>query len=366
MTDITQRLQLRYPIIQAPMAGVSTPELAAAVSNAGGLGSIALGASTVEQAREMIWQTKSLTQRSFNANLFCHSPAVSDPAREQAWIEYLTPYFAEFGAMPPASLREIYKSFVADAAMFTLLLEQRPAVVSFHFGLPATSWIEQLRGAGIFTLASATTPDEAARCEQAGVDAIVAQGVEAGGHRGVFDPRGGDDEIGTLALVRMLSKQRRVPVIAAGGIMDGNGVAAALALGASAVQMGTAFILCPESAASPAFREQLKSERAYHTRITAAISGREARGIANRMYVLLDDSRAPALPDYPIAYDAAKALHAAASAKGNHDFAAHWAGQSAPLARELPAAALIEQLVTEWREPGPARKRNNRERDEPA
>jgi nitronate monooxygenase len=350
MTDITQRLQIRYPIIQAPMAGVSTPELAAAVSNAGGLGAIALGASTVEQAGEMIRRTKALTDRPFNANVFCHAPAKPDPARERAWIEYLTPHFAEFGATPPAALREIYASFVTDEAMLELLLEQKPRVVSFHFGLPAIAWIERLREAGIFTLACATTPDEAAQCEQAGVEAIVAQGVEAGGHRGVFDPRNGDDEIGTMALVRMLSRQCRVPVIAAGGIMDSKGIAAAMALGASAVQMGTAFILCPETAASAAFRSQLKSERAHHTRITAAISGRPARGIANRMYALLGDSKAPALPDYPIAYDAAKALHAVASAKGNHEFAAHWAGQGAPLARELPADELIEQLVAEWRQ----------------
>jgi nitronate monooxygenase len=350
MTDITQRLQIRYPIIQAPMAGVSTPELAAAVSNAGGLGSIALGASTAEQAREMFRKTKALTDRPFNANLFCHAPVVPDRARERAWIEYLAPHFAEFEATPPASLREIYTSFVADEAMLAVLLEQRPAVVSFHFGLPRASWIQRLREAGIFTLACATTPVEAAQCEHAGVDAIVAQGVEAGGHRGVFDPRKVDDEIGTMALVRMLSVQCRVPVIAAGGIMDGIGIAAAMSLGASAVQMGTAFILCPETAASAAFRSQLKSERAHHTRITAAISGRAARGISNRMYALSEDSHAPALPDYPIAYDAAKALHAIASAKGNHEYAAHWAGQGAPLARELPAAELIEQLIAEWRQ----------------
>lgn len=349
MTDMAQRLQIRYPIIQAPMAGVSTPELAAAVSNAGGLGSIALGASTVDQAWEMIRKTKALTQQPFNANVFCHAPAKPDPARERAWIEYLSPLFAEFGAAPPMSLREIYRSFVTDDAMLALLLEQKPAVVSFHFGLPPAAWIQKLKAAGIFILASATTAAEAAQCEQAGMDAIVAQGVEAGGHRGVFDPKQGDDEIGTMALVRMLSRQCRVPIVAAGGIMDGQGIAAAIALGASAVQMGTAFILCPESAASAAFRAQLKSERAGQTRITPAISGRAARGIANRMYSLLDDPHAPALPDYPIAYDAAKALHAAASAKGNHEFAAHWAGQGAPLARELAAPKLMEQVVAEWR-----------------
>ena len=348
MTDITRRLQIRYPIIQAPMAGVSTPELAAAVSNAGGLGSIALGASNVEQASESLRKTKALTDRPFNANVFCHAPAAPDPARERAWIDFLSPLFAEFGAAPPTSLRESYASFVSDDAMLALLLEHKPAVVSFHFGLPKTLWIQQLKDAGIFTLASATTSDEAAHCEQAGVDAIVAQGVEAGGHRGVFDPAKGDDEIATMALVRMLAQRCRVPVIAAGGIMDGRAIEAAMALGASAVLMGTAFILCPETSASKAFRWLLKSERAHHTRVTAAISGRPARGIPNRMYSLLDDANAPALPEYPVAYDAAKALHAAASARGNHEFAAHWAGQGAPLARELPAAELIEQLVAEW------------------
>jgi nitronate monooxygenase len=207
MPDVPQRLQIRYPIIQAPMAGVSTPELAAAVSNAGGLGSIALGASTVDQAREMIRQTRVLTQQPFNTNVFCHAPAKPDPVRERAWIEYLSPLFAEFGAAPPPSLREIYTSFVTDDAMLGLLLEQKPAVVSFHFGLPAVAWIQELKAAGIFILASATTPAEAAQCEQAGVEAIVAQGVEAGGHRGVFDPKQGDDEIGTMALVRILSRQ---------------------------------------------------------------------------------------------------------------------------------------------------------------
>jgi nitronate monooxygenase len=296
----------------------------------------------------MIQATRALTSRPFNVNLFCHRRATADAAREAAWLAYLKPHFAQFGAKPPTVLREIYETFVENEPMLAMLLEERPAIVSFHFGLPSPEWIRQFRAAGIVTLACATSLEEAALCERAGVDAIVAQGVEAGGHRGVFDPERGDDGVGTFALVRLLVKQCGLPIIAAGGIMDGRGIVAAMTLGAAGVQMGTAFVLCPESAANAVYREQMKSDRAHHTRITAAISGRGARGLPNRMYVLIEEG-APALPDYPLAYDAAKALHAAASARGNHEFAAYWAGQGAPLARELPAAVLMDQLVHEWR-----------------
>ncbi|MDT8896336.1 nitronate monooxygenase [Halomonas sp. I1] len=339
-----QRLGIRYPLIQAPMAGVSTPALAAAVSEAGGLGSLGLGASGVEKAREQIRATRELTSGPINVNLFCHRPARRDAGREAAWLEHLAPWFAEFEARPPTELREIYQSLVGHDAMLEMLLEERPAVVSFHFGLPGRQAVQQLREAGCLTLACVTTIGEAAQAERQGVDALVAQGVEAGGHRGVFEPEQ-DDGIGTLALVRMLVARNRLPVIAAGGIMDGAGMAAALQLGASAAQLGTAFILCPESAADDAYRQRLKSEAAQRTNITAAISGRPARGLVNRLHEV-PDGLAPA--DYPLAYDAAKALHAAASAVGNHDFAPHWAGQGAPLARDMPAAALVRILVEEW------------------
>ncbi len=345
-------LKVQHSIIQAPMAGVSTPRLAAAVSNAGALGSIGVGACDVAQAREMIAATRALTGKPFNVNLFCHRPAVADPARESAWLAHLRPFFAGFDAAAPASVTEIYKSFVTDEAMQAMLLAERPAVASFHFGLPPVAWIQALRQAGIVTLASATTPHEAALVEQAGVDAIIAQGAEAGGHRGVFTPEKGDAQLGTLALVRLIARQSRLPVIAAGGIMDGAGIAAAMRLGASAVQLGTAFVLCPESSANDAYRAALKSERAHQTRITATISGRPARGIVNRMVTEVEGPHAPALPDYPIAYDAAKALHAAASAGGSQNFAAQWAGQGAPLARQLPAGELVALLISEWGEAG--------------
>jgi nitronate monooxygenase len=343
-----ERLGVQYPIVQAPMAGVSTPELAAAVSNAGGLGSIGLGASSVGQSRQMIERTRGLTDRPFNVNVFCHAPAERDAAREAAWLAHLAPLFAEVGLPAPGQLDEIYKSFVADEETYRLLLELRPAVVSFHFGLPSAEHIAALRQAGIYMMATATNLQEARLIQSAGIDAIVAQGFEAGGHRGMFNPEEADEQLSTSVLVRLLVERVQLPIIAAGGIMDGQGIKAALDLGAVAAQLGTAFILCPESSANAGYRVNLKSERAASTRITTAISGRPARGIVNRLIAhgAMEDSPLPAA--YPVAYDAAKQLHAAASKLDNHEFAAHWAGQAAPLARELPAAALMHALVEEW------------------
>lgn len=344
-----QSLGIEYPIIQAPMAGVSTPELAAAVSNAGGLGSLGIGASNAAQAGQMIEATRSLTDRPFNVNVFCHAPARRDAAREQAWLRHLEPLFAQCGARPPQSLDEIYKSFLEDDDTYRMLLSLRPAVVSFHFGLPSTDRIATLRRAGIRTFASATNLHEALLIQQAGVDAVVAQGVEAGGHRGMFDPDAADERLSTAVLTRLLVQRLNLPVIAAGGIMDGNGIKAAQALGASAAQLGTAFILCPESAANASYRANLKSERAAATRLTAVLSGRPARGMVNRLIVHGESAGSPVPADYPVAYDAAKQLNALAAKQGNHEFAAQWAGQGAPLAREMPAGELLRLLADEWR-----------------
>jgi len=338
-------LNIELPIIQSPMVGVSTPKLAAAVSNAGGLGSIGIGASNVEQARAMLRETAALTDKPFNVNVFCHEPAVPNAERETQWLTFLAPYFAEFDAPAPTALREIYTSFVEDTDMLHLLLEEKPAVISFHFGLPPQPAIDALKDAGIVLLCSVTNLAEAQMAERAGVHALVAQGYEAGGHRGVFDPQR-DSEMGTFALVRVLTEACGLPVIAAGGIMDGAGISAVMQLGASAAQLGTAFILCPESSANSAYREALKGPRAHQTRVTSVISGRPARGMVNRNFTSLE-ANAPALPDYPIAYDANKALNAAAATKTNMDFAVQWAGQGAPLAREMPAAALVRLLALE-------------------
>jgi nitronate monooxygenase len=350
--DFLNQFGLQHPVIQAPMAGVSTPHLAAAVSNAGGLGSLGIGASAVPQAREMINATRALTSRPFNVNVFCYTPAPRDAAREAAWLHHLAPLFSAVGLELPTTLSEIYRPFQTDRDAVELLLELRPPVVSFHFGLPSADQLAALRQAGIRTMATATTVQEAQTIEQGGIDAIVAQGLEAGGHRGVFDSTTLDEGLSTAVLTRLLVRQTQLPVIAAGGIMDGQGIKAALDLGAAAAQLGTAFILCPESAANAAYRANLKSARAATTRLTATISGRPARGIVNDLITHGEADGSPVPAAYPVAYDAAKQLHAAAVQQSNHEFAAHWAGQGAPLARELPAADLVRQLVEEWRGEG--------------
>ena len=344
--DLLERLSLTLPIIQAPMAGVSTPEMAAAVSNAGGLGSIAVGAVDAAGARAMIAAVEAQTNRAFNVNLFVHADPTPDAAREAAWLEALRPLFAQFGAQPPEHLRALYRSFANDDDMLALLIQTSPAVVSFHFGLPDAARISALKQAGITLLSTATTLDEALAARSAGVDAVVAQGYEAGGHRGMFDPDAPDDQLGVFALTRLLVQQSGLPVIAAGGIMDGQGVRAVLDLGAVAAQLGTAFIACPESAADETYRAALKGEGAAHTTMTRAISGRPARSLANR-FTRWGESAAPQVPAYPIAYDAGKALNAAARARREAGFGAQWAGQGAPLARALPAADLMAALQRE-------------------
>lgn len=343
-------LGIDKPIIQAPMAGVSTPKLAAAVSNAGGLGSLGVGATNAEGARKMIRETRALTAKPFNINVFCHQPARADKAVEQQWLDWLAPLFDKYEATPPASLSEIYTSFVADPAMLAVFLEEKPAIVSFHFGVPDSEVIGKLKKAGIKLLASATSVEEAEQVAAAGVDAIVAQGIEAGGHRGIFDPGATDDRLGTFALTRLLVRNSSLPVIAAGGIMDGAGIAAALALGAQAAQLGTAFVACAETSIDDGYRRAILGDAARHTTLTAAISGRLARSMVNRFTELGSDDRSPQTPAYPIAYDAGKALHAAAKAKAEFGYGAQWAGQAAALARSLPAAELMMQLERELKD----------------
>ncbi len=340
-------LGIQLPIIQAPMAGVSTPAMAAAVTEAGGLGSISLGATDAASGREMIRQARERTGGPFNVNLFCHKPATPKPAVESAWIERFRPEFDALGAEPPAKLREIYRSFVVDDEMQAMLLEDRPAIVSFHFGLPEATRIRALREAGIILLATATSLHEAKAAAEAGVDAIVAQGWEAGGHRGMVDPDAPDDQLGTLALIKTIVGQVDLPLIAAGGIMDGAGIGAALRQRAVAAQLGTAFIACDESLADDGFRAALASDLAHHTVMTRAISGRPARGLPNRFTALGSGIPNDEIPDYPIAYDLGKALHAAANGKGQSGFGAQWAGQGAPMSRPMPAGLLVQTLAKE-------------------
>ena len=346
---LLELLDIQWPIIQAPMAGTDTPALAAAVSNAGGLGSLGVGATNADGVRKMIAGFRALSAQSLNVNVFCHEPAKLDAKVESAWIERLRPEFARFGATPPTHLTEIYRSFVEDDDMLATLLQEKPKVVSFHFGIPAPERVGALRDAGIILLASATNPNEAQAVADAGIHAVVAQGYEAGGHRGVFNPDTPDSHLGTIALTRLLVRQLDIPVIAAGGIMDGAGIGAVLHLGAAAAQLGTAFVASPESAADEGYRAALGSGAAHHTVMTAGISGRPARCLSNRFTALVADVFAREIPAYPVAYDAGKALSAAAKAKGEPGYGAQWAGQGAPLARALPAAELIGTLIEEMR-----------------
>lgn len=348
MTNLLKRIGIELPIIQAPMAGISTPAMAAAVTNAGALGSIGVGATNAAGARAMIEALKARTAGPFNVNVFCHKPAMPNAERERGWLTALKPIFERYDAEPPMAIQEIYTSFVADEAMQELLVEARPAVVSFHFGLPSAATISRLKAAGILLFSSATNLDEAEQAADSGVDAVVAQGFEAGGHRGVFDPTAPDGQMGVLALTRLLVGKIALPVIAAGGIMDGAGIAAVLGLGAEAAQLGTAFVAGPESSADQYYRNALFGPGAAMTEMTTLISGRPARCLPNKFTVLKSaELGGLAVPDYPIAYDAGKALAAAAKAKGEGGFGAQWAGQGAPLSRAMPAAELVKTLAEE-------------------
>lgn len=340
-------LDMQVPIIQAPMAGVSSPAMAAAVSNRGGLGSLGVGAMNASHAREAIRQFRALSRGPLNVNVFVHKPAQANPHKEAAWLKQLNAEFERTGAKPPTALREIYTSFLADDDMLAMLVEEKPQAVSFHFGVPRADQIAALHQAGIVLLASATTVHEAHLLEAAGVDALVAQGYEAGGHRGIFDPDGDDSRLGTFALTRLLVHALKLPVIAAGGIMDGAGIAAALKLGAAAAQLGTAFVGTDESLADAGFRALLFSDAANHTTMTRVISGRPARSLANTFTRWGADVPKDAVPDYPITYDAGKALNAAGKAAGQPGYGAHWAGQGAPLARAISAGALMDVLKSE-------------------
>lgn len=330
-------LSLDLPVILAPMAVAGTPALAAAVSNAGGLGSLAIGHLTVAQAAAEIARTRALTDRSFAVNLFCHRPARRDAAAEAAWLDRLSPLFAQYGAVPPASLHEIYPSFTGAGPMLDLLCETRPALVSFHFGLPDAEALRRLRGAGAVLAATATSRAEADAIAAAGLDLVVAQGWQAGGHRGVFDEDGPDERLETLDLLAALQRTA-LPVIAAGGIMEAADVRVALAGGAVAVQCGTAFLRAPEAAATAAHRAALSGGQ---TTMTRAVSGRLARSVEN-LFTAIDGADAPA---YPVAYDAGKALNAAAVAAGEAGYGAQWAGTGAARAVARPAAETVAALA---------------------
>jgi nitronate monooxygenase len=347
MNPFCERLGLSYPLIQAPMAGVSTPALAVAVSEAGALGSLAAAALPRPEAlAQQLAALAAATDRPINVNVFCHQPSPADSAHDAQWLGYLAPFFAALHSTPPVQLQEVYPSFRTDDALLAVLVQARPRVISFHFGLPTAAQLAALRATGAVLLACVTSPAEAQAAEAAGVDMLVAQGVEAGGHRGTFDPTY-EPNLATLDLTRQVVQHARLPVIAAGGLMDGADVAAALRAGAVAGQLGTAFAACPESAASPAYRAALLHRPPLRTALTAVISGRPARGLVNRFMEEVDQPGRPPVAAYSRAYQAGKALVAAAQQAGEPGFAVQWAGTGVGRARALPAAELVRALAAE-------------------
>ena len=331
------------PLIQAPMAGSQDHRLAAAVCQAGGLGSIPCAMLTPAALRQELQTMRGLTERPFNLNFFSHVPPEPDAAREASWREALEPYYRELGVDPTSITSGPGRLPFNDEAA-TLVEEFRPAVVSFHFGLPQPDLLERVRRSGAKILSSATTLDEALLLQERGVDAVIAQGLEAGGHRGHFLDFDLSRQLGTFALLPQLIDALSIPVIAAGGISDARGVAAAIALGAAGVQVGSAYLLCPEATTSALHRTALRSPAARHTALTNLFSGRPARGIVNRLMRELGPLSTQA-PAFPLATAAIAPLRAAAEAQGSGDFSPLWAGQNVASCRPMPAPELTRELA---------------------
>jgi nitronate monooxygenase len=342
--DLQRRLGISIAVIQAPMAGVQGSALAVAVSNAGGLGSLPTAMFGIDAMRAEMRAIRAGTNAPFNVNCFCHVQAAADPARESAWRNRLAPYYREY-SIDPDSIPEGSGRRPFDAALADLLSEFAPPVVSFHFGLPSADLLDRVKAWGATVLSSATTVDEARWLEEHGADVVIAQGAEAGGHRGMFLTTDITTQIGTFALLPQIVRAVRVPVVAAGGIADARGVAAALALGASAVQSGSAYLLCPEATTSALHRSMLKSDAARHTALTNVFTGRPGRGIVNR-FMREQGPMSAFTPAFPLAGAALAPIRAKAEAQGSGDFSPLWCGQNASGCREIPAAQLTRELVT--------------------
>jgi nitronate monooxygenase len=344
MTTLQALFDIEIPVIQAPMAGAQGSALAAAVSNAGGLGSLPCATLTAAAIRNEISSLQQQTSKPFNVNFFCHASPAADAAREAAWRARLSPYYRAFGLdLDTASGGPQRRPFGHAEAELLCEMRPAPAVVSFHFGLPSADLLTRIRALGSRVISSATTIEEARWLEARGVDAIIAQGLEAGGHRGMFLSDDLTTQMGIFALLPQIVRAVKTPVIAAGGIADSQGVAAAMALGAQAVQIGTAYLLCPEATTSPVHRAALKGEQAGRTALTNLFTGRPARGIVNRLMTEL--GAMSEVPAFPLAAAAIAPLRARAESAGSGDFSPLWAGQNACGCREVSAATLTRQLV---------------------
>ena len=343
VTRLQEFIGIELPIIQAPMAGVQGSALAVAVCNAGGLGSLPCAMLGPDGMRKELAAIASHTRGPFNVNFFCHVAPKPDPEREAAWRRLLAPYYKEFGVDPESTPAGPGRApFSHEAA--DVLREFQPPVVSFHFGLPSPELLARLRAWDPIILSSATTVEEARWLEAHGADAIIAQGIEAGGHCGHFLSGDLALHMGTVALVPQIVQEVKLPVIAAGGLADSQGVAAALALGAAGVQIGTAYMLCPEATTGPVHRAALKSEAARYTALTNMFSGGPARGIMNRAMRELGPIN-DAAPAFPLAAAAMAPLRAKAEAAGSGDFSPLWSGQNSTGCREVPAAELTRELA---------------------
>ena len=346
---ILDLFRIEHPIIQAPMAGPVLSEMVIAVAEAGGLGSMPTAQLTPDQTRAELAKIRQATKKPINLNFFCHRPASADPARDAAWRAKLAPFYRELGVDPAAPVPSVNRS-PFDDTLCRVIEEFRPEIVSFHFGLPEPALLERVRAAGAVIIASATSADEARWLEARGVQAIIAQGTEAGGHRGNFlaeDPAADcATQAGTMALVPQVVDAVKVPVIAAGGIADARGIVAAFALGATAAQSGTAYLFCPEARVPPLHRAALKAAKDNTTALTNVFTGRPARSLVNRAARELGPLSSEA-PAFPLAGNALAPLKASAEAKGSADFSPLWSGQAARLGREMPAGELTRTLAAE-------------------
>jgi nitronate monooxygenase len=341
-TDFLDLLGIAHPIVQAPMSGFTTPALAAAVCNAGGLGSIGCATMPPAAIREQAAAVRQATNRPFNLNFFVHAPPAVAPEAAARVRAGLAPWFAEFGLGTVPDPSAPFPPF--DQERLDLVLELRPRVVSFHFGLPPSAAIRRIKEAGCLVFSSATTVGEARSLAAGGADVVIAQGFEAGGHRGSFSASPGTGMVGTMALVPQIVDAVPLPVIAAGGISDGRGIAAAFALGASGVQLGTSFLGCPEAAVPPLYRSQLRSAGDEMTEVTRAFTGRPARAIRNRFVAEMADAEALA---FPLQASLVGPLWQVPDEAARAQLTPFWAGQAVALIRELPAGRLVERLAAE-------------------
>lgn len=334
-----------HPIILAPMAGVMDAELVIAAAEGGALGSLPCAMISADKAREQVQIIRQRVSAPVNLNFFCHTPVAADASREAGWRGRLGTYYKEFGLDPDAPVNAANRA-PFDEAMCRMVEEVKPEIVSFHFGLPDKALLDRVKAAGCVVIASATIVREAVWLEQRGVDAVIAQGAEAGGHRGMFLTETIANQPGTLALAPQIVDAVKVPVIAAGGIADGRGIAAAFALGAAGVQIGTAYLRCPEATGSAIAKAALAAADDDSTVVTNVMTGRPARGVANRVMREVGPV-SPDAPAFPHAATALAPLKAAAEKQGRVDFTNLWAGQALRLGTEMPAAELTRKLAAD-------------------